>query len=346
MLVLAMEYVQGEDLDALVKSRGPLPVLNACLYAWQVANGLQYAHENETVHRDIKPANLILLRQGKRHSVKILDFGLAKVTSENAMQADLTAAGQMMGTPLYMAPEQALDAAAADIRADIYSLGCTLFFLLTGKPPFSGGALEVLRKHREEEPPRPQELRPEMPDALVGVVSKMMAKNPALRYQTPAEVAKALAPHLRRSVKRLSAEVVSSVVAQSTVDKKSTAEFSAPPQEVWGELGLSDLPAPAVSKPTTTRRRRPLSKWSAVVGAFVIAVVTAWAGGALRVKTPEGTIVLENVPEDADVHVDGKRVTITRNGDAVTIQAVAGNRYPLKVVRKNGEMLLLRDVEV
>ena len=128
-----MEYVRGDELGKFVKDRGRLPVLNACVYVQQVAYGLQHAHENAMVHRDIKPANLILHRNGKRHVVKILDFGLAKVTSETGPDAELTGSGASMGTPHYMPPEQAIDAARADIRADIYSLGCTLFFLLAGR---------------------------------------------------------------------------------------------------------------------------------------------------------------------------------------------------------------------
>src|SRR5581483_2447409 len=134
-LMFAMEYVEGDDLAGLIKARGRLPVLNACYYAQQVAAGLQHAHEMGMVHRDIKPANLILTRSGKKHTVKILDFGLAKVRGEGADDADLTGAGAAMGTPSYMAPEQWRHAAAADTRADIYSLGCTLYFLLTGGPP-------------------------------------------------------------------------------------------------------------------------------------------------------------------------------------------------------------------
>ena len=109
-----------------------------CELIRQAALGLQAAHEAGLVHRDIKPSNLILTKDGKKHTVKILDFGLAKASSEATFDPGLTGDGKMMGTPAYMAPEQATDAAKADIRADIYSLGCTLHFLLTGDPPFPG----------------------------------------------------------------------------------------------------------------------------------------------------------------------------------------------------------------
>ena len=141
LLVFAMEYVPGKDLVQVVNAQGgALPVINACYYIQQAALGLQSAFEKGMVHRDIKPGNLILARDGKKHVLKILDFGLAKACSEQAAEQDLTGTGQMLGTPDYMAPEQWRDAARADIRADIYSLGCTLYFLLAGQPPFRAAA--------------------------------------------------------------------------------------------------------------------------------------------------------------------------------------------------------------
>ena len=131
-----MEYVDGLDLSKLVKAKGPLPVSNACNYVHQAALGLQHASELGMVHRDIKPSNLMLARQGSRAVIKVLDFGLAKVKSEGAVDGGLTHDGQMLGTPDYVAPEQISDARRADIRADIYSLGCTFYYLLTGGPPF------------------------------------------------------------------------------------------------------------------------------------------------------------------------------------------------------------------
>src|SRR5207248_4796127 len=136
----------------LVQARGPLAVAHACHFAYQAALGLQYAHEQGMVHRDIKPSNLIVARQGKRAVVKILDFGLAKATREGPVEGGLTHEGQMLGTPDFIAPEQIADARRADIRADIYSLGCTLYCLLTGRPPFPGNSLyEILQAHHSME---------------------------------------------------------------------------------------------------------------------------------------------------------------------------------------------------
>ncbi|HVC98204.1 MAG TPA: family 16 glycoside hydrolase [Pirellulales bacterium] len=198
LLVFAMEYVRGQDLSQVVKARGPLPVANAAFYIHQVANGLQHAHEKGMVHRDIKPNNLMLAIEGKKHVVKILDFGLAKASSEKGAQSGLTKSGQMLGTPDYVAPEQTLDAHKADIRADIYSLGCTLYFLLSGGPPFQETSLyEILEAHHKRDPKALNLVRPDVPVELATVVAKMMAKDPTKRYQTPIEVAKALVPFFK-----------------------------------------------------------------------------------------------------------------------------------------------------
>ena len=192
-IVLAMEYVEGEDLSQLVKSGGPLPVAHACNFVYQAALGLQHAHDEGLVHRDIKPHNLILAREGKKAIVKVLDFGLAKVTSEKPTDSGLTSEGQMLGTPDYIAPEQILDAQSADIRADIYSLGVTLYYLLTGHPPFKANSLyDLYQAHISRDADPLNLVRPEVPSELASLVAKMMAKEPKRRFQTPGEVAQAL----------------------------------------------------------------------------------------------------------------------------------------------------------
>ena len=193
LLVFAMEYVEGYDLAKLVKSSGRLPVVKACYFIRQAALGLEHAHERGMVHRDIKPGNLMLTRRGDRGIVKILDFGLAKASSENPIDGGLTREGQMLGTPDYIAPEQTLDAQKSDIRADIYSLGCTLYYLLTGGPPFQGKSLyDILHAHHSVEARPLNLLRPEVPVDLAMVVARMMAKEPDRRFQTPGEVAQTL----------------------------------------------------------------------------------------------------------------------------------------------------------
>ncbi len=202
---LVMEYVDGTDLSEVVRQRGPLPVAQACSYIQQAASGLQKAHELGLVHRDIKPHNLMVTGEGQ---VKILDFGLASFVSETPpevtgesdtepgpLPSRLTSMGSTMGTPDYISPEQAIDAGSVDIRSDIYSLGCTLYFLLTGNPPYPEGKLaDKLKAHSEDEPQAVAEVRGDVPVQLVDTLRRMMTKKAADRFQTPAEVADALAP--------------------------------------------------------------------------------------------------------------------------------------------------------
>ena len=146
---LVMQYVEGSDLAAIVKKSGPLPVPQAINYILQAARGLDYAHKHGVIHRDIKPANLLLSSEG---TVKILDMGLARLSGpgDAATQAELTGTGSIMGTVDFMAPEQALSTKHADARADIYSLGCTLYYLLTGQPTYDGETLMAkMLAHRE-----------------------------------------------------------------------------------------------------------------------------------------------------------------------------------------------------
>jgi serine/threonine protein kinase len=212
-LVFAMEYVDGLDLARMVKAKGPMPIGHACYFVHQAALGLQHAHEAGMVHRDIKPGNLMLTHGGGRAAIKVLDFGLAKVGREEGVldisphgagrqprvAGDLTLAGQMLGTPDFIAPEQIADARSADIRADIYSLGCTLYYLLSGRPPFQAAKLaDVLTGHHSVDAMPLNLARPEVPVELAGLVAKMMAKKPDRRFQGPSEVAKALAPYFKK----------------------------------------------------------------------------------------------------------------------------------------------------
>jgi serine/threonine protein kinase len=211
-----MEFVDGVGLDRVLGHVGQLTVRQACDYARQAALGLQHAFERGTVHRDIKPHNLMLTPQGV---VKILDFGLARYASETFLggaalgesihdaateviavrhASDLTPAYFLVGTANYMAPEEGLDARTADIRADVYSLGCTLYHMLAGEVPFpEGNPEEKLRQHLRDRPRPLAALRGDLPAGLPELVERMMAKTPADRYQTPGEVARALAPFAR-----------------------------------------------------------------------------------------------------------------------------------------------------
>jgi formylglycine-generating enzyme required for sulfatase activity len=194
---LVMEYVEGTDLSKIVLSRGPLAVREACAYIYQAALGLQHAHGRGMVHRDIKPHNLMVTRDG---TVKILDFGLASLSevpigasNEPIPHGALTSAGAIMGTPDYIAPEQATDARSADIRADIYSLGVTFYYLLTGQTPFDAGMVRQKLLGRAVLQARPiRAERPEVPAGVADIIGRMLAHDPAKRFQSPAQLADAL----------------------------------------------------------------------------------------------------------------------------------------------------------
>ncbi len=191
---IAMEYVAGIDLHAKVKQDGPLPLRQAVDYVRQAALGLQYAHEEGLVHRDIKPANLILDDRG---TVKILDLGLAFAKGEDDESLTQEHGEKVLGTADYLSPEQAKDSHKADARSDIYALGCTFHYLLTGRPPFAKGTLaERIQAHLRTPPPNLLEERPDTPPALVELFFRMMEKHPDARPHTAREVATTLAAWL------------------------------------------------------------------------------------------------------------------------------------------------------
>lgn len=208
---IAMEYVAGTDLSKLVQEVGPLPEAQARDYVRQTALGLQHAHEHGLVHRDIKPSNLLVSRARAGDSasaasanlstpwgiVKILDMGLVRLRHSpegNRTNISLTHIGMVMGTPDYIAPEQARNPRGVDIRADLYSLGCTFYYLLTGRPPFADGdVVEKLLMHQLDEPPDAATLRPDLSADVCKVLRRMMAKRPDDRPQTPREAADDLA---------------------------------------------------------------------------------------------------------------------------------------------------------
>jgi tRNA A-37 threonylcarbamoyl transferase component Bud32 len=192
---LVMEYLEGADLAAIVKRGGPLGVREACEVIRQAAVGLEHIHEQGLVHRDIKPSNLMLTPQG---IVKILDLGLARLRDETAGGESLTRSGQTMGTPDYIAPEQAIDAGRVDIRADLYSLGCTLYYLLLGQPPFGppkhATPAAKFIAHAQAEFPHVIAERGDVPLEVAAILARLVSKRPEDRFGRPVEVAEVLVP--------------------------------------------------------------------------------------------------------------------------------------------------------
>jgi WD40 repeat protein len=281
---LVMEYVEGTDLGRLVQARGPLPVDRACEYVRQAAVGLQYAFEQGMVHRDLKPHNLMLTPDGR---VKILDFGLACFAREVASGASLTGTGVVLGTVDYIAPEQADSARQADIRSDIYSLGCTLYHLLAGQPPFPAGTpIQKVMAHVEKKPQPLTELRPDLPEGFMPVLERMMAKNPKHRYQTPAEVAIALEPF----------------TLTPAVARKHEPGLGGSKESYSRTLVLEKSPA-----------RNRSGRRIVALAAAVLFVVAGLLGVAVyRIATDKGELVITSVSDDV-------KVVVTQGGKLVEV---------------------------
>ena len=183
---IVMEFVEGRNLQQEVKESGSLDYHTAASYIAQAARGLAHAHKAKLIHRDVKPSNLLVTNDG---TVKLLDLGLAIFSEENQTSGSLTNDGVVLGTADYISPEQGLDCRQVDYRTDIYSLGCTLYYLLTGSPPFPGGTFtQRILKHQLEQPEPIQIRRPDCPASLISVCNRMMEKDVAARYQSIAEV--------------------------------------------------------------------------------------------------------------------------------------------------------------
>ena len=187
---IVMEYVDGDDLQTIVKKKGPLPFDKVANYIAQAAHGLQHAHDIGLIHRDVKPANVLINSEGK---VKILDLGLALFSDDAAASLTMDFNDKVLGTADYLAPEQALNSHNVDHRADLYGLGCTMYYLLTGHPPFPEGTIaQRIAKHQKAMPKEIRKIRPECPGELEGICWKLLQKDPKFRYASAAQTAEVL----------------------------------------------------------------------------------------------------------------------------------------------------------
>ncbi len=334
--LLVMEFIEGVSLFQTVQQKGALPVTHACHYARQAALGLQYAHEQGMVHRDIKPHNLMLTPKGQ---VKILDFGLARLASEQKGEGGLTRTGDFMGTPEYVAPEQATDARTADIRADIYSLGCTLYFLLTGRPPFQEGqAVQTILAHLRKEPTPLSQLRSDLPAELWPVAARMLAKDPAQRYQTPLEVAQALAPFCKAG----------SRPALPPLPPKPPPVAAVPLAAGDGATLGATSPFAGITEPVPAQPTRPPSRqprlwldqrkgWlAAALGVgLLVCLAVVWVAGGFKGKANTGTLVLVDLPAGAEVLLDDRPVTFqqARENEPKEVAVLPGRRK-LEITRE------------
>src|SRR5262245_46639906 len=256
---LVMEFVTGRTLKTWIKNEQALPVGWSCECIRQAALGLEHAFEQGMVHRDIKPSNLLVTENSHDGLplVKILDLGLARFASETEDSGDLTRSGQVLGTPDYIAPEQARSTRTADIRADIFSLGCTLFEMLTGRLPFPGTTvMEKLMARATQDAFRVRQYRPDVPAALDEIIARMLARDPQSRYATPAEVAQALAP--------FAIGTAGDVPAPAATSSQADVSTAGPPAITFASLDVTtDTPLhgfPAELKDAVPARRvRPAS---------------------------------------------------------------------------------------
>ena len=264
---LVMEFVEGATLSSLVCSVGPLDVANACEIIRQAAVGLHHAHEHGLVHRDVKPSNLMLTTTGV---VKVLDLGLARLQVEACSDGDATASGQIMGSADYMAPEQGSNPRDADARADLYALGCTLYFFLAGRPPFGDQRhstfLEKVMAHANEDIVPIDQIRPDVPSQLMAVLNRMLAKSPANRFPTAAEVAESLTPFCAGS----------DLVGLLT-DRGANHPIVPIAPNVTDSSGLDSLPkaAEALAVPAAVSTRKV---WLIGLGITLLAVAALWYG--------------------------------------------------------------------
>ena len=358
---LVMEYVAGESLAAVLHGERRLPVAAACEYIRQAALGLAHAHEQGMVHRDIKPHNLLVTRDSAgRPLIKILDLGLARFTNPAGDDDELTYTGQVMGTPDYISPEQCRNSRTADIRSDIYSLGCTLFRALTGRVPFQGAnVVEKLMARNMQEPPRLEAFLAEAPVGLPEVLAKLLARDPAGRYQTPLEVVRALEPFA-------AAERAAPTLIPPTTNRadRRTASESVPVKRL-ADLDVSNLlrvlaheaefdaPAETLAGPqrtlleqsTTTKPARPPNsgglrgrvedrsradrrgrQWTVFgAGIVLLLIVVAWEWE----RSGRTRLVVDWPADDrqgAELEVDGAVLALSKRGDIPLLVGSAGKR--------------------
>jgi serine/threonine protein kinase len=276
---IVMDYVDGPNLLDVVKKFGPMDLRRAVHYVRQTALGLEYAFRNHLIHRDVKPGNVLIDRRG---TAKLLDMGLARFLNDAADQLTMKYDDKVvLGTADYVAPEQVANSHSVDIRADIYALGATLYFLLAGHPPFPVGTVsQKLLWHRTKDPTPIRQIRPEVPDALAVIVGKLMAKDPKARYQTPAHVAAELEQFLTEPVPPPSEEEMPVLSAAAT--EGMNQEPAAEPAPV--------APSPPVASAAVG------SKLHAVAGAVVLAPPPAASPFAPAATSPWGAAPDQNTP--------------------------------------------------
>lgn len=327
---LVMEYVDGLDLAKVVRRVGPLSIADACEVVRQAALGLQCADENSLVHRDIKPSNLMLTSEGQ---VKVMDLGLAQIHRSETLDGDVTSLDQVMGTPDYISPEQAVQSHGVDIRTDIYSLGCTLYYLLVGRPPYDGPEYDTPMKkvaaHIYREIPRIEGVRRGVSKPVAAILEQMLCKEPGMRLATPTALIAALSPYcggsnliallhearrkgLTEHERQASTVSMADLHASVEVRIKAAEQPKSPVSELRVQQGRGapaevEPPSP-LGRPGFRFKKPPAKYWvPAALAGFLILL-----GIVLFISTGKGQIriALNDPKAQVDVKVDGRKIEI------------------------------------
>lgn len=326
---LVMELVDGVDLHRLVKQLGPLPVADACEISRQIAAGLEHVREHGLVHRDIKPSNVLLARDGQ---VKVADLGLA-LWESSATQQDLTTTGQIMGTLDYMAPEQADNSHQVDARADIYSLGCTLFKLLTSRAPFADphceSPVKKLLAHATSTAPFTRDLRPDVPHDVATLIASMLAKDPAQRPQRADEI-------MQRLERHTSEADLAALAARVDVD----CQISDHAAEDDARTFLKRTPDGKIREEADAALERGSRSWLWSWPALGLLVIVL-AAIVVVVKTPHGDLIISSPEGDVQIEVSqgGKVVAVVDTATKESIKLRVGE-YGLKLIDENKRLEL------
>jgi len=335
---IVMEYLEGETLDEVLARRKRLPVGEAVRLVRQALAGLQHLHDRRMVHRDLKPSNMMLTPSVDEPAttwdatVKILDIGLGRElfdegTPEGRIDTQLTAEGAVLGTPDYLAPEQAKDARTSDVRADIYSLGCVLYHCLTGRPPFPDtNIMSQMLKHATEKPAPLYDFLPDVPAGLQAVLDTFLAKDPGHRYQTPAEAADALAPFLSPGAGAPPAGAALLPAYREWLETESHIEMpkNLPPPPRPGTGPAAPLPA---RDGGSKERRVPAPARPGTAPATALATARPGAGPAVAPPRPARAPAPAPLPLDDEVDVE--LVTIPPPAPVVALPLPAAEAEPL-----------------